>query len=281
MPPSRRPAAIRDTSDMVDDNALHITQEQSAVFGERRIVLKESEAQALQEKAAQADWLRQQLAQQSNGLAIQEDGLVVEGFRFSPTGLVSPDRVSPQEWRRVGDLLFRLEGSIQWLIGDWLVYGERLEYGDIKKIAEDMGRDEHTLYNYKTVSRAIESSRRRELISFSHHYEVMGLPVDKQEYALSYLERDRMNLKDFRKWIKLGMPEGGLKSIIPSSTQSTSTDPEREQFYGTYMPEANRYLFGIDRVEDLPDEHRKDAAVRAEWLADYYSNISKQLKGRK
>ena len=42
------------------------------------------------------------------------------------------------------------------------VYGEDLNYGDLKKFAELTGRDEKTLSNYMSVSRKFEMSRRRD-----------------------------------------------------------------------------------------------------------------------
>lgn len=208
MPP-RRQQLERNYDDMVDANALHITEEQASTFGEPREVLKASEAQALREKAGDSDRLRQRLSElqsqlqsQTNALMVQDGTLIVQGFQFSSTGLVAPEEITYENWEQIGELIFRLEGAIQWLIGDWLAYGADLQYGDVKLIAESLHRDEHTFYNYMAVCRSIESSRRRELVSFSHHYEVMGLSLQDQELALDYAEETGISLKKFRQWVR-------------------------------------------------------------------------------
>src|SRR5687767_11563397 len=145
MPP-RKNLIDRNYHDMVDPNALHITQEQASVFGEDREVLKTAEANALREKAAQTDHLsaqvedlRAQLQSRTSDLLVQDGTLVVHDFQFTPTGLIAPENFSEEVWKQIGILLFKLEGSIQWLIGDWLAYGEDVKWGDIPYIAKLMG----------------------------------------------------------------------------------------------------------------------------------------------
>lgn len=232
MPPSRRPQAIRDTSDMVDDNALHITPEQGAVFGERRIVLKESEAQALQEKAAEADWLRQQLAKQSSGLAVQGGGLIVEGFQFSPTGLIAPEEFSDEAWEQIGHLLFKLEGSLQWLIGDWLAYGNDIKWGDGPAFAEKFGRDYGTIRNYASLSRQIPLSFRNDKLTYTHHVVAANAKLESEqlEYAFAGAIHFDFSVSEFRKWIKLGMPEAGIPTenktlTLPAYTSAPIPKP--------------------------------------------------------
>ena len=96
------------------------------------------------------------------------------------------------------------------------MYGTDLKYGDVKQIAEAMGRSEQTFYNIMDVCRGIESYRRREHLSFAHHSEVKKLTPETQTWALEFAESTRFNVKQFRKWIKQGMPADGFREDIPT-----------------------------------------------------------------
>ena len=86
--------------------------------------------------------------------------------------------MSEAEWRAGGALLGKIERSVSWWLGDWWAFGEA-RYGERKTIvdAEDWeGPDFKTCANAANVARAFETSRRREVLSFSHHAEVAALP---------------------------------------------------------------------------------------------------------
>lgn len=230
----------------------------------------ETEKEAWRQHAEQ---LQEQLAAQASGITVQDGGLVVQGFQFSPTGLIAPEDVSFEAWEQVGGLLFRLEGSIQWLIGDWLLYGADLKYGDIKQIADAMERSEQTFYNIMDVCRGVESSRRREHLSFAHHAEVKKLSPENQTWALEFAESARYNVKDFRKWIKIGMPEAGLPKEITSGS-SGGVDPIEitEEIHIRPLLSAFKSLMQKDPVqaeEYVTQIERATAEMRA------------QLKGHK
>lgn len=214
MPPQR--SRDRDYNNSVDPDAIHAEPEKLTGFGEKRTVIKDIELDELREKAHLAEQLKEQLAAQSNGLTVQEGGLVVQGFQFSPTGLIPPDEITQESWEQVGLLLFRLEGSMQWLIGDWLAYGEDLQYGQVKQIADSLGKDYKTLRNCMTVSRAIEVSRRRDTLSYGHHEAVTKYEPDEQAQYLAYAQHQGLNRAQFRKWLKEEI-DGNLTPELPSS----------------------------------------------------------------
>lgn len=233
MPPQRRQ---REYESAVDPDALHIDEGRVTGFGEPKEVLKKSEAQALREKAAKADYLAQlvdQLQQQGNGseLVVQGGAIVIEDFQLTPTSLVAPENVTPESWEQIGKVLLRLEGSIQWLIGDWLVYGLDLKYGEIKNFAEYFERDEHTLYNYMSISRNVESSLRNELLSYNHHVAVSKLAPAEQEYALKYAAsaEKRPSVAEFRKWIAENI-QGRSTPSLPAGGNFLSMAKEASRF---------------------------------------------------
>lgn len=116
-----------------------------------------------------------------------------------------PPGLDYHDWRRVGQKLLACNDSVQFWIGDWINYGEA-NYGD--KYAEALamfgteergqyGYEEHTLHNFASVAKRVESSRRREKLSWSHHEIVAALPPDKQSELLKEAEDKKMTKREF------------------------------------------------------------------------------------
>jgi hypothetical protein len=114
------------------------------------------------------------------------------------TGLVITGNPSVQEWSEFGKKIRTVEGAVQWLIGDWLNYGET-KYGEKYKPAiEATGYDYQTLANEKQVSRRFQISRRREDLSWSHHAEVAGVDDDIGDKLLQQAETEQLTVKELR-----------------------------------------------------------------------------------
>jgi hypothetical protein len=121
-----------------------------------------------------------------SGIQVAADGaLRAYDFRMTEIGL-DPENMSLDEenWKQLGQVLFRFDKSIQWLIGDWLLYGENNKWGEMLKIAEEMGYEVATLYDYKYVAQHVNFSVRTENLSFGHHKLVSKLDAEQQQYWL-------------------------------------------------------------------------------------------------
>jgi hypothetical protein len=206
-----------------DEQAAPFPTAEKIFQGRAPIIPRREDTEALKQQVTQ---LQEELARRANGLAIQGGALVVDGFQFSPTGLIAPETIEQAAWENVGALLFRLEGSIQWLIGDWLVYGEGVHYGELEQFAEEIGREYKTLRNYMVVCRAIDLSRRRDNVSWGHHEAVTKYEADVQDYCLAYAEEHSLSRAEFRRWLKQGMPEKGLieQTARPSLSDRIASD---------------------------------------------------------
>jgi hypothetical protein len=82
-----------------------------------------------------------------------------------------PETLSEADWHIVGKTLGTIETSTSWWIGDWWAFGET-RYGVRKAIVESeewQGPDLQTCMNCGTVARRFKTSRRREVLTFSHH----------------------------------------------------------------------------------------------------------------
>lgn len=122
---------------------------------------------------------------------------------FTPTGLSMPDDLSFDEWADYGERLFAMERGVMWAIGDWWRFGEH-RYGERAAQALDSRYAFGTLSNAGYVAGAIETSRRREVLSFAHHQEVAALPSDEQDYWLDEAERGEWTRNELRARIKRG-----------------------------------------------------------------------------
>jgi hypothetical protein len=98
--------------------------------------------------------------------------------------------LSFEQWLEIGAELGRAEDRLQWAIGDWWVYGEH-RYGRRKAIVETgdwRGPAFQACMDAGAVARKFETSRRREVLTFSHHREVASLPPAEADALLDWCE---------------------------------------------------------------------------------------------
>jgi hypothetical protein len=78
-----------------------------------------------------------------------------------------------KQWQAAGRELGRAGSAVRWWLADWWAFGEHA-YGErTAALAEScIDMKVQTLMNYARVARAVETYRRREVLSFSHHAEV-------------------------------------------------------------------------------------------------------------
>jgi len=135
----------------------------------------------------------------SRSLKVTENAFSFGRFTLTSNRLIIPEDTSLDEWSELGTVLFRMQGSMQWLIGDWLVYGERQFQQDRRAIAEHFSLDIHTLDNYAWVARAVSDSLRKESLSFGHHALVAGRSPEEQVFWLDQAEANQWSVAELRK----------------------------------------------------------------------------------
>jgi len=121
-----------------------------------------------------------------SGIEVAQDG-TINAYEFRMTGVgLDPEvrSIDKEKWLELGTLLFRFDQSIQWLIGDWLLYGEEHEWGETEKIADEFGYDVKTLYDYKSVAKRVPFNLRTDILSFGHHKLVAAKDTKEQEMWL-------------------------------------------------------------------------------------------------
>jgi hypothetical protein len=112
--------------------------------------------------------------------------------RVLRVGLELLSDLSEAEWKEGGALLGKIERSVSWWLGDWWAFGEA-RWGERLAITKELDWEGPTFEvcaNIASVCRAfpLESSRRREHLSFKHHTEVAALPPDEADALLDWCE---------------------------------------------------------------------------------------------
>lgn len=132
--------------------------------------------------------------------ALDSSGYVEFGEKY----LKFRDDTPYEVWAEVVGRLKSAEKSIQWWIGDALKFGER-KYGEMySQVLEGTDYTYGALANMAYVAGRIESSRRHENLSFTHHQEVASLDPAEQDVLLAEAaptpgeKRPRLSVRDMR-----------------------------------------------------------------------------------
>lgn len=132
-------------------------------------------------------------------LAVDQQGRIPAGkFTLTRCGLIGEEEATQDEWEYLGVILRQLNVSIQWLIGDWLVYGQSRFPNDREEIARLLDLDLHTLDNYAWVARSVPYSLRKESLSFGHHALIAALPENEQSGWLEEAETHQWSVAALR-----------------------------------------------------------------------------------
>ncbi|MEO1255701.1 MAG: hypothetical protein AAFY41_12595 [Bacteroidota bacterium] len=134
--------------------------------------------------------------------AISEKKIMTGGYLWTSKGLITEGAVSEEDWRFTGEMLQKIDNSIQWLIGDWVNFGAEFNYGDREDFAQKLGFKLKTIYEYSHVARNVEISIRMENLSFGHHQLVSGMKPKKQKEFLQQAVDNKWSISQLRKAIR-------------------------------------------------------------------------------
>jgi hypothetical protein len=127
--------------------------------------------------------------------------------------------LSFEEWREAGRKLGQIARATQWWIGDWLNYGANAYGEKYVQAVEETGYEVQTLMDFAWVAGKIEISRRREILSWSHHKEVAGLEPDGQDAALDRAAEEGWSRQQLRSVVSgNGKPEKRGQSLTVQVT---------------------------------------------------------------
>lgn len=119
-------------------------------------------------------------------------------FPRSKVALELPPGLDFEEWKQIGIPLLEAGQSLMWWVGDWLNYGHTAYQEGYTAAAEWTGMEFQTLANAKWVCQNVETSRRREVLSFGHHAAVAALDADLQDELLDLAVREALTVQGLR-----------------------------------------------------------------------------------
>jgi hypothetical protein len=128
----------------------------------------------------------------------QPMGLTLDGFQFKPMELVIEGKHTIEKWLDVGKVLTGMESSLNWWIGDWLVFGEHT-YGQKYSQAEAVTKHRQDyLKACNFVSSKVPAQNRFQTLSWSHHREVAALEVSEQKKWLEKANENEWTVSELR-----------------------------------------------------------------------------------
>ncbi len=146
--------------------------------------------------------------------------LVPQGVRLTATGLTITNPNMPlEEAETIGHVLGNMHKSIQFAIGDWLIFIEAVYPEEWSQMAEILGVSEEKCREYRRVASRVPKSLRRPNVDWSHHRAVAPLPPTEQKEWLKKVEVERMSHHALRDALR---PANG---IIPSRECPTCHRP--------------------------------------------------------
>ena len=193
---------------------------------------------------------------------------VVEAEWMTETGLHLPESTDFETWEQVGRLLTRAAKASLWWLGDWIRFGER-KYGETYAQAVEMsGLEVGTLTNAVWVAEKIEISRRRENLSWSHHYEVAS--IEDPDVADAWLDAAGHNGWS-RNDLRAKLREAKAKGAGPEGAEEDEADPAGEAASVSVVME------GDDR-EVLEDGARRVAAAVGKWFSEKGHDVTVSIR---
>jgi hypothetical protein len=139
----------------------------------------------------------------NNQLIKFNGGITIDDHvKLTPTGLSITGEITQAEHAQLGKLLMQLEQSIQWLIGDWLAYGERVYSVTYQQVAEETGYSYQTLKDYTWVANHVNPSIRIDKLSFDHHRLVASMEPAQQAFWLNSAASEGWSREQMRQEIK-------------------------------------------------------------------------------
>jgi N6-adenosine-specific RNA methylase IME4 len=186
--------------------------------------------------------------------------------KLSEVALSLPDDFNFEEWQQLGHALDRMEHAVQWWRGDWWAFGQH-RYGDrLALVGPERFKSYH---NAGTVSRAIESARRRALLSFSHHAEVAPFPKSEQDAWLDRAEAAGWSVMELRRELRRANAVARLTAVLPAGRFNViQADPPWQYDFVEADNRAIENQYPTLPVEAICDYHDDAGRSITEVVAD-------------
>lgn len=163
---------------------------------------------------------------------------LIEGFRIHRVGVAIDGHIDQRTWYEFGKLLQQVDYARDWVIADWLAFGEH-EYGDkiYATAARLLGKSARTWEDYAYIARNVGISERSEILPALLHRPVARFSDDpeRQRKLIAIAEQYGLSKLDFEAVIELylrGEPYGHLLThggVAPVERARLRADRERRR----------------------------------------------------
>jgi hypothetical protein len=189
-------------------------------------------------------------------------------FKMTATGLVVQGEADEAEWVAVGGILRRMEASIQWLIGDWINYGERVWGKTYAEISEFTGYEEASLQQFAWVARSVQFSIRIENLSYGHHMLVASLKLPNKE----------PNVEAQKEWLARAVENGWSVSTLRKEILGVKREPSEDIFADLLVQLEIRVEKHIDKL--VKDGKKEDARDMIDAMRRWVDDLDRRLPPR-
>jgi hypothetical protein len=132
------------------------------------------------------------------------------GSHRGPIAWIPNHELDVHQWAVAGRRFGTVGRCIQWLLGDWLTYGNARFGERYARASQITGYDPQTLMNMVYVASRFPISRRREHLSWSHHETLAALEEVEQERWLEAALEHRWSVSDLRTMLRASRKESAL-----------------------------------------------------------------------
>ncbi len=124
-------------------------------------------------------------------------------YKITRLGLVFTREHRFEEYELIGATLAKTKESVAWAIGDWIICGEKFFSERFSQMLDNVGLELHTIQNHKWCCSKFTADRRREELTYTHHYEVAGLDsILLQDQLLQRAIDEKLSSVDLRRIVK-------------------------------------------------------------------------------
>jgi hypothetical protein len=134
----------------------------------------------------------------------------------TPTGFVPDEAVTLEKAEAVLVALVNVESACPWWIGDLLNWSEQTFGESWSQMLVPLTQVQwDTVRRYKQVAAAYPPAKRVEGATFSHHRELMLLPIDQRERWLARVVAENLSVREVKQLRYRESPDGEQKPPYP------------------------------------------------------------------
>jgi hypothetical protein len=143
----------------------------------------------------------------------------------SPVAWAPGQDLDANEWASAGKRIGTVGRCVQWLLGDWIVYGNERFGERYSRASKITGYDPQTLMNMVYVASRFPISRRREDLSWSHHEALAALEPEEQDSWLDQAAGHRWSVADLRAMLRIARKRSLAEQVEGEEPETAEPTP--------------------------------------------------------